>query len=532
VVAQEPRLKAVLGSSDISRETVADVVLELQRTAGADLLLLTDAQGRLVVDTSALADFGFDMTGLPVIAGALASGESAGVWTQDDRVLQVAARRVGIGEDIFGVIVLGKLYSGAIAETIRRQTGSVVAIALDGRIVTTSSADELPGLLSALPAALPSLDPGMQETTVAGHRLLIEQAPLPGYHGDKKLTFVVIRSLDEALSTLDALQRTIAGLAVAALLLAVVLAFALARRLARPIDRLVQFTGELAADKLDARADLGGPVEVAQLGAAMNAMADRIAASRKQLAAKERLEKELEIAARIQTSILPRDLAIPGFEIAARMRPASEVGGDYYDVLPAPDGCWVGIGDVAGHGLTAGVVMLMVQSLTAVLVDQNPDATPSKLIQPLNRMLFGNVRHRLAQDEHVTLTLLRIGDDGRVRFAGAHEDIIVCRAAGGPCELIPTPGTWLGVIEDIGPAAFDSELSLTPGDLMILYSDGLTEAIGDKRQQFGLKRACGIIEALRGRPVQEIVDGLFHAVDAFSLEQKDDITVVVLRYRG
>lgn len=532
VVAQEPRLKAVLGSTDISRETIADVVQEIQRSAGADLLLLTDAEGRLVVDTSDPAAVGFDLTGLPVVSAALASGEAAGVWTQDERVLQVAARRVGIGEDIFGVIVLGKQYSGAIAETIRRQTGSVVALTLDGKVITTSSADELPGLLAALPEALASLPLGFHELTVGDHRLLVEQAPLPGYLGEKRLTFVVIRSLDQALSTLAALQRSIAALAGVALLLAVALASALARRLARPIDRLVEFTGELAADKLDARADLGGPVEVAQLGAAMNAMAGRLAESRKQLAAKERLEKELEIAAKIQTSILPRDLAIPHFEVAARMRPASEVGGDYYDVLPGPDGCWVGIGDVAGHGLTAGVVMLMVQSLTAVLVDQNPDATPSRLIQPLNRMLFGNVRHRLAQDEHVTLTLLRLDHDGRVRFSGAHEDIIVCRAAGGSCELVETPGTWLGVIEDIGPAAFDSELTLKPGDVMVLYSDGLTEAVGEKRQQFGLKRACGIVEALRGRSVQEIVDGLFHAVDAFSPAQKDDITVVVLRYKG
>ena len=77
-------------------------------------------------------------------------------------------------------------------------------------------------------------------------------------------------------------------------------------------------------------------------------------ATRRQVAERERLEKEMEIATRIQTSILPRDVTVPGLEIAATMRTATEVGGDYYDVIPVDDGCWMGIGDVAGHGLGTG----------------------------------------------------------------------------------------------------------------------------------------------------------------------------------
>lgn len=532
VVAQEPRLKAVLGSEEISRETVVDVVHELQRSSGADLILLTDEAGRLIVDTSAPGAADFDLTGLPLVAATLADGAAGGVWTQDDRVYQVVGRRVGIGKTIFGALLFGDLISGDVAETVRRQTGSFVAIALDGQLVASSSEGELPGLASALPDALPTLPMGAHELVLAGHRVLLEQAPLPGYDGDRRLSFVVIGSLDHALATLTSLRRTIAALAAVALLLAGLLATVLARRLARPLDRLVAFTAEIAADRLDARADLAGPIEVAQLGAAMNTMAARLAESRIQLAVQQRLEKELEIAARIQTSILPRDLAVTGFEIAAFMRPASEVGGDYYDVFPVPGGCWIGIGDVAGHGLTAGVVMLMVQSLTAVLVDQHPGATPARLLPPLNRLLFNNVRARLGQDEHVTLTLLRFDHDGRVRFAGAHEDIVVCRAAGGPCERIPTPGTWLAVVDDIAPATQDSELSLQPGDTVILYSDGVTEAMSASRQQFGIDRVAAIVERMRDRPSQEICDAIVAAVDAFAVRQTDDITAMVLRYVG
>src|SRR5690606_17839050 len=127
---------------------------------------------------------------------------------------------------------------------------------------------------------------------------------------------------------------------------------------------------------------------------------------------KHRLEDEMEIAARIQTSILPQDLAVPGLEVGARMVPATEVGGDYYDVIPQVDGAWIGVGDVAGHGLRAGLVMLMVQSAVASLVRERPGASPRDLVATLNVTIADNVRRRLQQDEHVTFSLLRYRRSG------------------------------------------------------------------------------------------------------------------------
>src|SRR5207247_1046155 len=101
---------------------------------------------------------------------------------------------------------------------------------------------------------------------------------------------------------------------------------------------------------------------------------------------------------------------IEGVEVSARMIPADEVGGDYYDVLPIAEGtqgAWIGIGDVAGHGLTAGLVMMMIQSVVAALVKQAPDRAPSQHLGVLNAILYDNIRERLEQSEHVTLSLLR-----------------------------------------------------------------------------------------------------------------------------
>jgi serine phosphatase RsbU (regulator of sigma subunit) len=258
-------------------------------------------------------------------------------------------------------------------------------------------------------------------------------------------------------------------------------------------------------------------------------MVDEFALWRRQLALKERLRNEMEIATTIQTTILPRTLRAEGLEIAAAMRPAAEVGGDYYDLMPVHDGCWLGIGDVAGHGLTAGLIMMMVQSVISTLLRVDPDGSPRAVVVATNRVLYENIRERLALDEHVTLSLFRYFSDGRLVFAGAHEDFLVCRARTGRCERVPTPGTWLGVIDDIAPFTVEGTCQLEPGDLLVLYSDGVTEARNARREHFGLERLEATVEKLRDRRTADIVEGILHTVASWCFEGQDDVTVLVVR---
>ncbi len=255
-------------------------------------------------------------------------------------------------------------------------------------------------------------------------------------------------------------------------------------------------------------------------------------AAEREKAEKQRLEQELSIATRIQTSILPRDLAVQGLEIAATMLPATEVGGDYYDVLPTAQGCWIGIGDVAGHGLRPGLVMMMLQSVVAALVRSQPEAAPRDVLRVVNAVLYDNVRERLQQDEHATLSLIRYQRDGRLLFAGAHEDMLVLRAANGRVELVPTLGTWVGATRDIEEATQDSEYQLSDGDVLLLYTDGVIEAANAAGQQFGIERLARELErAGAGSPAQ-IRDQICASVTAFMHQQHDDIALLVARYRA
>jgi phosphoserine phosphatase RsbU/P len=242
-------------------------------------------------------------------------------------------------------------------------------------------------------------------------------------------------------------------------------------------------------------------------------------------------DRENQIAARIQASILPREIDIEGIEISAGMLPAESIGGDYYDVIPMKNGCWIGVGDVAGHGLGAGLIMLMIQSTLMGLATFVPNASPRELVCALNRVLFENIRRRLRQDEHTTMCLVKYDADGSLVFAGAHEDIIICRKQG-PTELIATRGTWLGAVRDISRATVDTKLQLQPGDIMVLVTDGAIEARNAERVEFGIERLRRIVEENRGESAQVVRNRLMDAVLQWAPSPQDDVTIIAVRCQG
>ncbi len=245
---------------------------------------------------------------------------------------------------------------------------------------------------------------------------------------------------------------------------------------------------------------------------------------------KAKAEEELAIARRVQTSVLPRNLAVEGLEIAAAMFPASEVGGDYYDVIPFPGGSWIGIGDVSGHGLNSGLIMLMLQSALSALTRGNAMATPREVVLLLNEVMYENIRSRLQHDDHITFTLLKYTKDGRVSLSGAHEDILICRKRTRKLEIMRPSGTWIGARPDISRVTVDSSFFLEDGDLVVLYTDGVTEAMSSDRRQFDIERLWDAVERLQDERPEVIRDKLLVDVRAWMHEQDDDMTLLVMRH--
>ena len=245
-----------------------------------------------------------------------------------------------------------------------------------------------------------------------------------------------------------------------------------------------------------------------------------------------KVAEELEIARRVQTSLVPKTFRVEQLEIAAAMLPAEEVGGDYYDVHAFPGGAFITIGDVSGHGLNAGLVMMMLQSALAGIVRARRAAQPRDVLLYLNDVLYDNVRVRLGQRDHVTLSVLRYTVDGRVRIAGAHEDVFLYRAATKLIERYRPRGAWIAARLDIAAVTDEEELRLAEGDVVVLYTDGVTEAINAAREQFDIARLGETIERHAGEAPAAIVDHILEAVRAFraGAVQEDDVSIVALRY--
>lgn len=255
--------------------------------------------------------------------------------------------------------------------------------------------------------------------------------------------------------------------------------------------------------------------------------------TRREGAERARMRQELDIAARIQSAILPKHPQVVGLELAALMRPATEVGGDYFDVQPCPGGCWIGIGDVAGHGLTAGLVMLMIQSIVAATVHERPSLGPGRAWKALNEVLSENIRERMGQEEHATLCLIRYERSGRLTFSGAHEDLLVYKPASKRCERIATPGIWVGIGADLPPEATEERsYQLEPGDVLVLYTDGIVEARSRTGEVYGNERLEQMIVRHGDLPAAELCDRVVEDVGGWMGAQDDDITLLVARHIG
>lgn len=538
VIADEPRLKATVATPGVDAQTIREVAVDHQRTVRADLFLVVDSAAKVLVDVADPAATGTSMAQAEIVAKTLEKRDASGIWVRADKVHQVQARRLEFGSDVVGAIVVGYVIDDRVADTIYNQTASSVVVGLDEVIVARSpleQGDEIDAkALGAMIARLPVNQGDPVEVKVGKQTYLGLAAAFPGYKGDRDLRYVVLRSLDRALAPARRLTEILYGISAASFGMALVLTLLLASRLSRPIENLINYTRNVAAGNLSLRAKLDGPIEIRALGAAMNRMVGELESSRAVMAQNLRLEQEFEIANQIQTSILPRTFEVPGLEIGAVMLPATEVGGDYYDVRQVAGGSWIGIGDVSGHGLTAGLSMLMIQSLVAALTQAAPEASPSAIVITLNQLLFDNIKHRMQLHQHATLTLLRHHSNGRIVFAGAHEELLLCPAGTGRCEPLETPGTWLAALPDVSDVTVDSEITLAAGDLLVLYTDGVTEATSPGGEMLGVERVCQEIERVRQQPTTGVRDALVGLVRSWTngAPLEDDVTLVVIRYTG
>ncbi len=239
-----------------------------------------------------------------------------------------------------------------------------------------------------------------------------------------------------------------------------------------------------------------------------------------------RMDAEFQQAAEIQRRFLPaRAPDIPGLDLAGYNAACRTVGGDYYDFLPYPGGrAGVVIADVAGKGLPAALMMTSLQANVQALVESHRE--PAGLLTHLNRALMGTC----PENRFVTLFYAVLDPQaGELIYANAgHNPPLLARAGG---EIVPLQegGPVLGILRSLAYQQF--RVAFSPGDALLLYSDGVTEAANAAAEEFGEDRLAQVLSASRQAGAEQIVDAVHDAVDLFLAGHPpaDDITVVAAR---
>lgn len=247
-----------------------------------------------------------------------------------------------------------------------------------------------------------------------------------------------------------------------------------------------------------------------------------------------RMSSELEITRKLQEMILPKDKELSliiGLDISGFMEPAAEVGGDYYDVLQQNGRIKIGIGDVTGHGLESGMLMIMVQTAVRTLL-QNEENDPVRFLDTLNRTIYGNVQ-RMDSDKNMTLALIDY-EHGKLTLSGQHEEMIVVRK-NGDLERFDTIdlGFPIGLEEEISAFLSQKHVHLDSGDVVVLYTDGITEAESETNRLYGMDRLCEVIRNHVDEPAIAIRKAVIADLRSHIGTQKvyDDITLLVLKQK-
>lgn len=244
--------------------------------------------------------------------------------------------------------------------------------------------------------------------------------------------------------------------------------------------------------------------------------------------ARDALWGEMELAKKIQTSILPANDRLGVYQIAAIMKPADEVGGDYYDFFEADTGeRWFTIGDVSGHGVDSGLIMMMTQTSVISILNSTPGLKPSKLLGTINAIIRKNIQ-RLKVERYMTIFAGCLNAES-ITIAGKHMDIIILRGADAGTEVMPTEGTWIGIADNIEDFLVDYTIPMSREDLILLYTDGATEAKNSDGDLYGISRLSESLIRHRMLPVKDIIMRMLEEIELYQKEQDDDISLLVIK---
>ncbi|WP_293130129.1 SpoIIE family protein phosphatase [Microcoleus sp. bin38.metabat.b11b12b14.051] len=394
---------------------------------------------------------------------------------------------------------------------------------------------------------------------IKGENYFVLVAPWQDKFGlDWPIVTVVPES--DFMGQINANTRTTIILCAIAFTVATAIGIFTARWIATPIEAITQASEYMANGDLDRQVKTSSLIELKKLANSFNSMAgqlkesfetleDKVTQRTSELATANaeivtlnqrlkaenmRMSAELYILKQMQQLILPKHpemQEIEDLDIAGFMEPADEVGGDYYDILHTDGVVTIGIGDVTGHGLESGILMVMTQAAVRTL-HQLRESDPVRFLDTINRTIYQNIQ-RMSSDKNLTLAILNYAC-GTISISGQHEETIVVRK-NGKIERIDTIdlGFPIGLDENISELIHQVLVKLEPGDGVVLYTDGIPEARNIYKKFYGIERLCEVVSINWHKSSEEIKQSAIDDLREFIGEQKvfDDITLVIVKLK-
>jgi serine phosphatase RsbU (regulator of sigma subunit)/anti-sigma regulatory factor (Ser/Thr protein kinase) len=300
-----------------------------------------------------------------------------------------------------------------------------------------------------------------------------------------------------------------------------------------PLQRLREGALAIGEGRLDHRIELEGEDEFSQIANAFNDMANKFKGAQESLVEQEKMQKEIAVAKEIQQTLLPKNIPdTEGFDIASLYRSAKEVGGDYYDVIKvAPRLIGVMVADVSGKGVPGSLVMTITRTVARIVAAKNRSA--KSVLTKVNNF----VKEDMKKGMFVTAFYLVLNSfTRRINFASAgHDPLILYRAKEEKIYYIKPKGFPLGITlpDDalFKKVMVEENVKLQKDDLIVVYTDGVTEAMNGKREQWGEKRFVDFIKANGRLSSAEFIAKFDNELKEFTqgYPQNDDITIVAIK---
>ncbi|MBN2329302.1 MAG: SpoIIE family protein phosphatase [Candidatus Omnitrophica bacterium] len=481
------------------------------------------------------------------------------------------------GQDILGAISLGFPVDQSMAKDLLRGSLLHVGFILDNRLVATTFGIEKTIEFSDAWDVMPrekrkEIMYKAEEIDLFDEPYLAYANPLPTY-GSSRGLYIILTSLKRAYNFLDQLNRSIIGISLIMMLVALVIAYYLSKRITAPVSALADSVSQIAKGNYNVDMAIRTGDEFEVLGKEIQNMAatiekrnqeiknyiQQIEGWNKELESKvtertkdleeknyrlrmiseelgrayARIDDELKIVGELQKRLLPdRSFEWEGMTFRSVYIPNGRAGGDYYDYLsPSPNKLYILIADVSGHGTPAAFIMGIARAMAHTLIDQQ--LSPQNLLTQLNIILSKT----LQSGEFITMFLGCLDlETYRFQYASAgHQPPLLLRSQSGELEELGVAhGLPLGVMNE---ADYDQvAIMINPGDRLLLYTDGIVEAFNEDKNPYGIERLLSLMKKTKNVSPDDLLESILedleeyvqHPLDIEPLE--DDVTLLLIDF--